>query len=323
MLVRSGVDTIALSEAAGDGSAPFRAAHRQLIELLQSHGQLVFADADDRSTFLTAIRALPPSIRQLWTTALPAFLAASANPAIDRALAEVRTVPDLTAHWRARIEVAFFADIKARSLGLTPGDASFVEPTSKIEVTRIDLARESERFRRALNLVGADIPRNADRGDVWRERFEPLATAVKTVTILDRYAVDQLLRGQGQGLEWFLGRLDRSSQVHVHLIAQLDAPQRTAPACAALRALLGRLNAGGVQSLTVTFAPSAAFRDEAHSRHVRLGPLAVLIDRGLATFGGSRCSQSTPCIPGDRKSALEREQRVERQAWQHSRRLIL
>jgi hypothetical protein len=105
-------------------------------------------------------------------------------------------------------------------LGVPEDDASFVEAASGIEVARVDLPRESQRFQTAIAVAGADIPRNTDRSNVWTERFEPLASVTKTVTILDRYAVIRLLEGNGQGLEWFMQRLDQSGPVNIHLIAQ-------------------------------------------------------------------------------------------------------
>jgi hypothetical protein len=290
--------------------------------MLVRHGWLIFGSATDREDFLTIVRALPQEVRKLWATALPSLLVAVARPP-SRALSEVENGEELAEHWSRRIEVALLGGRKAEGLGLAKEDVTFREPISGVEVARIEFVREALLFREALALAESDIPRDIDRRRVWDERFRVLATATKTVTILDRYAVMALLDGRGDGLRWFLQRLDECGTTNVHLIAQVASARQVGAAEQALVSVKSDLATGGVKSLSVTLASNAGFRDEAHSRHVRLGPVSVLIDRGLSTFDERKCGQSTPCRPCSRSSALERERRVERRSLRGARRRVI
>lgn len=318
MLVTSGIDTSAFQALAPTDDLSIRAANRQIIRMLQRHGYVCFASDDDRAKFLEALAALPQAVRKLWTTALPELLHGTAAPPIP-ALANVTNAGVLNAHWSDRIQVAFVGNDRGLSLGVPLGEATTVEPTSGIEVTLFAAATESSRFQSADTVANSDVPRNAKRDDIWATRFSALAQLTKTVTLLDRYAVIRLLKGK-PGLEWLFARLDSCGPVNVHLLAQLENQGQIGRACKALVDIQSRLPDGGLQSLTVTFAPSAAFSAEAHCRHVRMGPVAVQLDRGVALFDDAVCGQSTPCSICDRIAALEREHRIEKRAWSGARR---
>lgn len=327
MLVRAALDTDALVATASDGSPPFRAAHRDLIELLSSYGLLVLAGAADREDLTAAVTSLPGPIRKLWTASLGHFATIQLPPPAPIPLSGVADTATLAGQWRDKIRVAFTTESKATSLGLPPTDPSFVDPGSEIEITRMDLPRDSMRIQQAEQLMRADVVPGTARETVWSDRFDELAHVVKSVTIADRYAVIDFFTNdrpdQGAGLRWFLDKLDLSTPVSVHLICQ--APSRSSAGlwCSRLSKLQTQLTAGGLQSLTVTLAPHPVFRDEAHCRHVRLGNVAVLLDRGLAMFDQPQCTQSTPCSLGDRRGAQQREHRIEQGAFPKARRRTL
>jgi hypothetical protein len=327
VLVRVALESPALLDVAGDGSAPFRAMHRDLVAELRSRGVLTFGNDGDEKAFFLIVASLPQAIRKLWDAALPTMVQAFADPRAGLTLAEVQDSTSLNTNWGGRVAIGVVSRAKAMQFGMHPDAVSFPDPVSNIEITRMDLVRESPRFREAHESSVADIPRGADRETIWAERFAPMAEAARSVAILDRYVVVDLLSNkrpyQGQGLVWFLEKLDAGPPVAVHLLAEASSRSQTGQACTALTRLRSALTTGGVRSLTVTLAETAAFRHAAHARHVRFGEFAILLDRGLATFEPASCSQSTPCKLCDPHAPREREQEVEMRAWENVRRRVL
>ena len=208
MLVSVGLDTAGAIQLADSDTPVGRAATRRLIDVLLQHCVLC-ATRGEIEDLADGLRSVPQSVRKLWTTALSEALI-RVLPSSILALSDVRTVEELTEHWRGLARIVYLALDKATAIGLALDEASFVDMLSDVEVARVDLPEEASRLREVVLQSREDIPRNTRRDVVWTERFALLASISPTVTIVDRYAIKNVLDGRSAGLRWFLGKLDES-----------------------------------------------------------------------------------------------------------------
>ncbi len=324
MIVRVGLDSGGLSELAQRDTLEIRASQRLLLWHLTQCAILVHADVLDRERLASAVESLPQELRKIWTSGIVSLMSVYAKDPINLALAEVLHPNDLL-DWAGQIALALVGTERASRLGLDSAVASDEDDDIGIEVTRL-AAVHSTRLLEALEVQRADIGQGQTRDEVWNERFATAASTGEPITILDRYAVAHLASSlkecKQNGLYWLLEKIATETSAPVHLIA---ASGRSG--AGTVISNLGRINQRlpglGVQTLSVTLAAHSHFQKQSHPRHLRFGPIAIALDRGLSIFDEQRCSHSVPCTRTDRNAARKREEEIEHQAFRGFRRAVV
>jgi hypothetical protein len=323
VLVKVGLASDGLAGLATGDMIETCANQRRLVWHLNEVSVLVYSSAVDRARLAEVVTALPAELRKIWSTAISSLASVTATVPLTKSLAEISEPRDLTA-WTKAITLALVGGSGAQRFGLAPSQASTVDRSSDIEVTRIEAA-DSARLYDALTIQRADIQQAQDRDEVWAERFAVAASAGFPVTILDRYATAHLARalnvGADDGLSWFLGKLSTATSASVHVIAAAGGLSDAGRLVADLRRLRPRLPGNGVMTLTVTLAPKRCFEQQSHPRHVRFDRVAIGLDRGVSMFEKPSCPHSMPCSRVARRTARVREEQVEHQAFRGFRRL--
>lgn len=217
--------------------------HRSTAELLLAHGLLVFADNRAQQDFVRAVTELgrtAPGASKAWETAMLMLRVSGrtgfAGEPTPVALDVLARVDELTRCWKGRIEVAVVDDSRATRLGVGEDDLSWVEPASKIEITRVEASGHCQRID-ALQRQAATgcATTGSRRDDVWRLYFEPIVRHAGEIHILDRYAGTNVVRQDEdpragdfppRALPWLFRKIDeiRGSSVDVQLYTGSDGP---------------------------------------------------------------------------------------------------
>lgn len=318
MLVKCMLDPTALTAEDPD-SGRTKATHLQAIELLLTHGVVVYGSIKDQDAFLSAIEDLPQTLRKLWKEALVYVPVERSDPEAPVPLALINRIEDLRG--ATAITLLLSEETRAWVLGLPESDMSFVDDTSDIEIARFDCARHAERFHKVITLNKTDVPKGADRNEVWKGRFEPLVATTSTVTIVDRYAGEGVAEsrsgtggrpGRGdKGLEWFLRKVSSVGRKNVHIYTSLHKAS-VSDVAHAFSNLVGTLPQLG--ELKVTIAPDSVFKHQVHTRHARFGRHhALLVEPGLGVFSQKLTPKSFPLPLTDTLSAMGREAAIRKE----------
>jgi hypothetical protein len=169
--------------------------HEKLIELWQQVGCFIFAgDTEASARFSRALHEAPAAIQKRWQTALThlrhSCCVADFDPGANNG--------DID--WLSRISdsVRVVSLEATRSLcwGLPEDKYSFCQDGST-EICRFGHESESALFKRARLLSNAPIEAGQPVQHVWGRRLQHLALESRTIVVIDRYALENLMLYEG------------------------------------------------------------------------------------------------------------------------------
>ena len=306
MLVPFAIDAGSLAPDASWTPSDVDNHHRSLFKAWQTYGLLcVDGDSLDGSKLISAVRMLPQNIRPRWMgllEKLPIQIGGTGwRGTIDtETLATLGDMARLALVDDARAEVEFEIAEDAQSTDI-----------DGIEVCRLKSAEHAHAFEQAAGLADARIPKGTPSKQVWDTRFRSLARApIKKITIVDRYAVEQHLKGnrgnrRGQhgasarslgwqsGLERFLRDLDRDAGGNRYVTlysSRTRELQELGISASAVRDELERvlraLPNRRIKKLLIHLPVDGMFSKLAHGRYIRFERYVWDIDLGLQTLEG-------------------------------------
>lgn len=280
---------------------------QSLLRVWRNFG-LLHHDGQDLSAskLYSEIEKLPPtSIRSALKSALAVLPRCSCTNGWAGCVSEA-TLGELSKF----VKIALVDDAKAEVVFDVAEDAQSVV-AGEVEVCRIKSAEHAKAFLAAEELSGSRIAKGTPWHTIWAKRLRSLASApIKHITIVDRYAAEQHIRGNRgnardhhgratmpigwtSGLERFLRELnkDASGARHVTLYAShtkaLKEMGITADAVAdELDRLLRELPTRRIKKLTLYLVLDATFARVAHGRYLRFGRYIWDIDLGLQVLEG-------------------------------------
>lgn len=302
MLARIGIDMGALTVDDRDLAAA-QECHRSALQVLMNHGVLVLPRGEERTSLHGAVRELPVQIRKVWEVAMARLPMVSAS--VDCHLSEMAHIAQLSA-WAGHIDVAALETVRAWELGVPPDRPSAVDPQSKIEVTRFDTMASSKRISDARDLDKNDIRPGQTRETVFDQRIRPHLWYARQVTIVDRYAGEELARcanrdvprWRSECVGWFVDQLRGE---HLKKVTLVTAPAEGRTTNTVVKWFRDMVAAAGSPDVEyqLSLVPEHAFRDEAHARHIRFASgetgHAVQLEKGLGPFNDAKMGQFLPC----------------------------
>jgi hypothetical protein len=311
VLVRTAIDSDAIADANELGLPTALTLHQDLLRALTAHAVVVFASKDEESRLLREINSLPPALRERWAAALPRVRRQFC--AIPIPIEDVTCIEDLRRSYTHAVTLVGCERTRSLVLGLQEDDTSLLDPASGIELSQLFLLSLSGQIAFLQQLTEQDIPADARRDVVWSQRFEPLAMTSRTVTIVDRYAIHDLDRGAGSGLQWFIRSLASTTVESIELMCgdkDLDLDNAVLIVRTALRSLPAM---SSINQIKVTIADDRAFYS-AHGRYIRFdsGPV-LMIEPGFGVFKRLTVGQSFPCPFVSGEGQLDRERRIRAQ----------
>lgn len=272
-----------------------RNCYKGLLDVWQRIGLLAHdGDSLPNSRLWQAVSRLPISVRSLWLEALkqsPLIALPDWNGRVSQAeLSYFSTVANLAFVDDTLAEVEFRFTEEVDELGVESGNAN-------ISVCRICAAPHVRAFKEAIDLTGTHIEKNDTYQSTWDLRFKWLAAAPIThVTIVDRYAVRQLLENETQaslsGLHRFLRQLDKDATGKRYVTIYATWPKDRSISLSSIEKELGlvfeRLPKKNIKEIKIYMVPnSGGFRDDGHDRFVRFGQYVWDIGCGLEIFEGA------------------------------------
>ena len=263
--------------------------HASLLEQVNAHGRLIFADDPEIHALLRAIKSdegIPPDARKRWIETLVRMRQLGRIQILHRsgALADVRDLVQLRADWGLCADVAVVASEACAALGV-PDGGLLTTPGILPDVAITAAATDSPVIQRLKALAETGVAVTGSlRDDFWHEVLEPLATDARSVTILDGYLFKptwDIEAGRpwtrawnGEQLAWLLERLDAcmASDAEVLLLgcAHRDYPAASADSTAdAIRDLWRPTKVGRLHSVRVALGDPKHGERFPHDRHIR------------------------------------------------------
>jgi len=280
------------------------ALHKSSISSLLRHGVVVFPEVEFETSVAQAIMKLPQRLRESWMAALPAMLVrTSPSATFDM---DAQGLPEMTPELAREVRVLACGVTLAGLLQLRIEDS---EAEEVMEVARLELLSESGAFHDAASLNSRDILAGENRVDVWRERFQPLAEAVRTATIVDRYALKEFARHRVSGLIWAAQQLNSSTVRNLTVITGARDLEEFEELKPDLQQTFREMNMGrgSLRKVTWSVCIDQAFYG-AHGRYIRFGEShCVLVEPGFDVFRTNSMRQTFPCPRVDIASQLARE----------------
>jgi hypothetical protein len=283
--------------------------HRELTELVYSHGLIAFGCEEAKQEFLEAVRELGRSstvAAQYWDAVLTHLGAnrrlVDADPTPGCDVGAVATIDELREAWSGRTRVAVMHDEKAEALGLDPNDWSFFDFRSMIEIGRHDLGWNCRTVRdfRSESERGVVVA-GTNRDYIWDWYLEPLVLASKRISVFDRFAAKNIVMRHRNGradrypvtaLGWLLQQIDSVDRtgIEISIFTGLQGvgaeTLRAVDVEAAIRGVWGgRPGAAAIASIAVHAASWEDDRGLPHDRHIRFDVAAVVqLPAGIDRF---------------------------------------
>lgn len=318
MLVRMALDMTALTDDFGGDRSRRISAHRTLIEAVKSYGIIV--QEDESEAFLSAIRELPQSVRDLWLTAYSQLRQQLAMPPAPLGLHYIDDVVALDANWAGKTDVAVAEQDRALIIGV-PEEQAYLISDGGIEVVRFDLLYESATLRRLVLLSQSRIRANVRREAVWNERFNSRAKYAKYVVICDRYAGLDLVRHYESngtiesGLRWILHRIELSGTCYVSLILAAEEGNEQVQVAQAVTRLASELKRRKIRDIKLSLASDRVFMHYGHDRHLRFDHHVYALGQGMKLFSEPLTAQISDCFCSEDKAAQDKEDALRRKAY--------
>lgn len=302
MLARFAVDIKLLSvskdQVRDDDSLGSR--HRRLCKAWRDLGVLVHAAGLSERELLVAIRNLPDGVRPFWDAAWQAGRRRSMRvpwngvgepPQPER----VRALSDV-------VDLVCLEDGSVKSIRDALEVGGKVHGPEVCGISSVDMSRTFEQaHRRAEDRIRAGTA----SADVWEERFKEAAVCARTMRIVDRYAVQDLLSGRGgrKGFENLIRWLSRDApETAVELYSAKStgrdgkAPRHSAiQLLGEIRSVLARERSAVVGSpVFVYLTVDRLFSERQHDRYFRFDDQSVAeVGIGCEILGGERVERSS------------------------------
>lgn len=320
MIAPFALDPTAVTADYGD-PAVTRATHEQFLRVWREYGALVHGTGGDGTGGIaTAVAAIADQgLRTKWQAAIK-HQTRSPAPEGFPDLRSVEKADDLHSLERF-VRVACLEPVRASCAGLE--DASTILDGSTLELCRFDCTTSAHTFAELEELRNRPIHKGDDCGEVWRTRFAPLVTNCKTVTVIDRYCLEdhrRFVRDKDpvkdgvSGLRRLCQGVDGSGRPHILRIfasSPEDGSMNEDAAALLLQAEMDRLGAGGMREIQLFYSLSSrVYKDAVHDRSIRFDERVCQVGYGVEVLDGrsvKKLCQFSMCFRDDGYRELERE----------------
>lgn len=307
MFARVALDPNVLLEDPGHDRAIMRAAHRELARMLMQHGVVI---QEDQGKLFRLIERMPQHLKSMWKNAYERIYREVAPAPLPLSIGEIETEADLDMHWGTKAQVAIVERLRAIYLGVLDDDA-YHNTAGGVEVVRFDIVRDSPTFRMLESLSSSQVPPNAQRNHVWRDRLHLLALNAEFVTICDRYAGKELVDTRNDsGLYWLLRKLDGCRKTKIHILTGAGSYYDISRVKETLEGLATDFRQGGIREIKLTLAPDKVFMRHAHDRHIRFDHHVFNLSKGVFVFAKERADQGYLISRFDYESAVRTEKLI-------------
>ncbi len=329
-----GIGESALSDQSQD-PALHRALHEELLEELAVHGQLMFTSEDELARFVTAVRALPPTLAKAWETVLSSkrVTVTVVDPESLPGLSQMLDPTDLERRLAPAVQLVLLEADQAELMGVARDEFSARTPGGLVEIGKLTTATRTATILSAHQVMEAPMREDDNREDEWADRLGPLVAAASPVVIYDKYVGMQVARRyiydyeHGDGLTWLLGRISMTPGRRVRIITAVPYVKPGRPArepidekVLAAAFLLLKNHIGREVGLDLILVPERQRNQTTverfgHDRHIRFGDRAVLaLGMGVQTFEHPRFRETITVARLPVSDAKDREERAIRAA---------
>lgn len=267
--------------------------HRRFLDRWMKFGRL-FEEIvpTEGACLLDAIQKLPVALRKDWSLALQ-----ERPPVASEALWSC-VVPGGKAAGEVP-QVACLPEAMVIQLGLTPDKWSVCPPGCSTEVTLLRYLDQAETLRQAEVLACEDIRKGTLRTEVWERRIAPLAMGERFLSVVDRYALKNLVeQGERSGAFFFLHTLSGQAPDKTRVVWFAEKPSDAGRAWLEhLSTVLKESWVGPQTVIEVVLLRGITAKEEIHDRYLRFGGHHVLrIGKGLDVFRLRHVPETTDCV---------------------------
>ena len=310
MLVPVFFDPSAFEDLPSYDTRALTALHQQVILALLRYGVFVLPRGLEGTGIVELVRHLPQGLRERWVESIPKLLTRQSD--FGRIEFEKWIESSDYSSLPVGIDVIACGATIAELLEVYEQASADGNSLRLPEISRFDLVGECQAFSLARQLDETDVQQGENRVDVWETRFRPLAEAVRTVMVVDRYALKEFGRHRTTGLRWMAEQVNRSGVAQLTVITGCTPEDDLDEAKVNLIDSFRKLQPGNgsLRKVRWIFVRDQAFH-HAHGRYVRFGEHhVILIEPGTDVFRTNTMRQTFPCQLVDAGSQLAREREL-------------
>lgn len=271
--------------------------HRTLTKTLFDYGFIEALGKNDAVALLEAIEQLSPDARERWGAVLVALDACNRLRRGEghQTVRELVNVDHLPEDLHETLDLIVVSETAAERQHL-PLEVGFAQREREPELCVAESFTNCATVERVQRLRGrGNFPPSTAREAIWKAVFALPAELSTEATLLDRYFLNDLLRGRGRGrdhAEWFIRALDRTMAHNssLRLLCEVPAdgnPPKPLTEEKLKRAVRDRIipivGRGRLAKLEVVLAPWFKLHEDApHNRHLRfLSGVAITTPEGF------------------------------------------
>lgn len=294
MIARLAIAPEALDDLDNLGARASKREHERLVQLVQEHGALVFADDDSASQFIRRIRAgsssLPAGVGKRWSELAVFFHKAgrlrTARPALTSPLTAL-PMGDHGAAWASNVDIAVVDEATAQGLGVPLEEGLITDPDTGFEVALPDSIAATSHLHAIKELRDRGFHGNGTpRDDFWHDVLEPIWDVSTHVTVLDRYLFARIWRERhDEHVQWLLRWLDQAPGRRGRVTLIGEALTNQAADVSEVLDVVGDACSGGrIDMVTVKLTPPPRRGQPPylpHDRHIRFDSAGVYLNAGF------------------------------------------
>ena len=197
--------------------------------------------------------------------------------------------PDDLAKFQDKFKLALLGEFRATlALKVPDNNGVYSMYCGDIEAIRFQHVTLSKEFARAVRLADDNILVGQSVSQLWEDRFQALAKHSEQITIVDRYALENLASGAVE-LSKLLEFLQRDSLTGCRVTIYSSSRNMSVPDIQCIKEILEEqisniIKCDKIEQCTVFISYDDVFVKRAHDRYIRFGGYTCTIGRGIEVF---------------------------------------